>query len=206
MDDDGSWLYIILDVCTVSYDKSAFKATLTENRLVFDDPISTDLLVLSLNFDDSWNIISRKEKDDKYVSFTYTYNNDGCLSKISTIDDDNSTISENYTWENGNLISKTSFYDDLLDSYAYSDEPNPFCDAIMDPITDHWLIMDDPFRLGLDGKRLAHLPISLTQYSEEGDPNHFYFDYKKDSQGRIIEIDSWHENDKSGYAAIYLNY
>lgn len=204
-DDDGSWLYIVHDVATVSYDKSAFKATLTEDRVAIEDPTDKLHWVIYFDFDDSWKITSWKENDNE--PYIYTYTNDGYLSKTTTIGrgDPNQIIGDEYRWENGNLISETSLYDSQVNTYTYSDELNPFRDAMMDPITSHWLLPSHSFGLGLEGKHIAHLPLSLTQNLEGYEPSHFYFDYKKDSQGRIIEIDSWHEDDKGGYAAIILN-
>ncbi|MBQ9202526.1 MAG: hypothetical protein IJ154_09225 [Bacteroidales bacterium] len=153
---------------------------------------------LTFSFDSDWKL---QTITGGSATETYSYEGD----YISSFSVEAYDLVTEYSWNGGDLASITQ--DDgmfpFIATFNYGTQTNPFV-GVPDPVFAESFI-PDYYCWGLNGRTSAHLPISM-QDNFHGDIT-FSFDYKKDSSGRIIQVDILGDDTDSSYdKSIIINY
>ena len=171
------------------FDHTAVRIDKTEGELDFFGAPT----VTSLAFDDRWKLTSSSfELADLKSTESYTYQEDLVTSFVKG----GSTYENTYTvsWENGDIVSIAEETETITISYL--PEENPFKDGIDPTLFD---VTSDNYMYRMTGRHSAHLPASHTTTTKKTTTTYKY-QYKKDAEGRIIEIIAQKDGDTSYYS------
>ena len=170
---------------TYSWNASAKTGSLKGTDTWYDDGGSTNTYSQDFKLDDDLNILSMTSSG--YTS-NYQYQNGYMVLYVEQ--------RETLEWKDGDLASITSNFN--RKTFKYSSDKNPFADSV-DPVFRD--ILPSFYELGFGGKRSAHL---VSEYTDETDNDGFKYtsvcrySYKKDSQGRITEINTYYVDPETG--------
>lgn len=171
------------------FDHTAVRVDRSEGELDFFGAPT----VTNLTFDEKWKLTSSFfELADLKSTESYTYQEDRVTSFVKG----GTTYETTYTvkWENGDIVSIAD--DSETITISYLPDENPFKKG-MDPIL--FDVTSDNYMYRMTGSHSAHLPASYTTTTKTKSFTRKY-DYKKDADGRIIEITSQEDGDGSKYS------
>ncbi|MBQ6015576.1 MAG: hypothetical protein IJL22_04665 [Bacteroidales bacterium] len=156
----------------------------------------------TLEFDGGGNLTKAIEGDyTKYLA----YNGDRLASyKVTGPKTD---LTNEYTWSGGDLVelNQSSEIGPYKVTVTYGKESNPFADKVDPILYIYESILPDYSRWNLTGKNSAHLPATYKEdfYADIT----FSFEYKKDAQGRIVQVDIKGDDKDSEFdKSIIINY
>lgn len=155
--------------------------------------------VTTLSFDDSWNLSSSVFELSELRSVeSYTY--EAC--RVTSFTRGGTTYENTYTvtWENGDIVSLASDAETITISYL--PEENPFKEGLDPTLFD---ITSDNYMYRLTGSHSAHLPASHTT-TFKGNTTVCRYEYKKDADGRIIEINTIPEGGSTSSYSLGIKY
>lgn len=137
----------------------------------------------SYTFDEKGKALTCNYKWDRYT-YKYTFGYEGNYLVNANCDG----FKSSYTWEKEDLITLTDEYQTT--NFTYSNDANPIIIGA-NPLFLNFLQNEgDDFSMGLLGRHPAHLPIKAS-YTSAWDDSETYerdYEYKKDGQGRLVEI------------------